>query len=367
MKTKLILLAFSINAMFAQNFIIKETDNKDEVLRKIQYSYQRDAISSRSYTPIHINEFDFNATRDNISSIYDSNNSLLFYLVHNKIQNDPTLNHLKFKLNKDILSETTGYACGYTGGNPTCSAKQHFESVLYASNTVAAWLRLTNYPSNDNQIVLFNRGNTKRGNTTSLPNANHDYADNPMQGRDYMKVYVDADGKLTIRFALFNGNYTHIKTPKAIPLNTDVYIQANNSGTDYQVGWKILDGNSSVASGGHQSLSIPWDIEEHKRNNATVIQVDILKAFAPMLLLQKYHISKYYWNIRTDMFKNMNTANLTNKWVYQYDTTLNLNVAFINKILTDLANITNYFPLHKLRIFINDSGNVLAVDVREHY
>lgn len=370
----LLLAVLFVNILFAKGFSIKEVDNLYEVIDKIKLSYEQDSITSRSYTPVHINEFEFDASRDQISSIYDANNTLLFYLVHNKVQNDPTL---KFVLNYKVLNETTGYRCNYIGGDPICSAKTYYESVLYSSNTVAAWIKLKNYPTNDNQLVLLHRVNGEHDAFTEQINPN---PSNPMQGRDHMKVYVGTDGKLTIRFALFNGHYTRIKTPLPIPLNTDVYIQANNSFISFKVGWKTLDNQSSIANGGHQYFSMPWDVEKHKRNiNVSytkndlpyLIKINILDPIKTISekthMFQTYNIRNYYWDTKTDMFKDMNTTDLTNKLVYEQDRTLQLDLTFINKILTDIAKITDYFPLHKLRIFVDDNMRPIAVDVRESY
>lgn len=371
----LLLAVLFVNILFAKGFSIKEVDNLYEVIDKIKLSYQQDTVISRSYTPIHINEFEFDVSRDQISSIYDSNNTLLFYLVHNKVQNDPTKSPV---LNLDLFNELTDYGCDYVGGAPVCSAQEYYESVLYDSSTVATWIFLKKYPT-DKNIVLIQRENVRR-NYTGSTNPNYNNSPTPMQGRNYFKVFIGIDGKPTIEFALWNGNYIHLKTPLPIPLNKYVYIQANNYGLDYEIGWKTLDNESSVIKGGHQYITMPPDIEKHKRILSVknrgekpigVIEVGIKKAFYDNYqyysnMFRVGIFKDFFWSYRLNMFEKMNLKNMQQKLIYQSNY-FNLDVELVNKIITDISQMTNYFPPHTLRLFVNDANRILAVDIRDNF
>ncbi|WP_127349173.1 hypothetical protein [Campylobacter fetus] len=58
----------------------------------------------------------------------------------------------------------------------------------------------------------------------------------PEYRKPHFKVFVGTDGKLGVTFTLVTSDTQIVSTPQIIPLNTNVYLQANNGGIDYEVG-----------------------------------------------------------------------------------------------------------------------------------
>lgn len=75
----------SLNA-FGEEYKIDDVKNTQKVVKEIKKLRQKGAVSTRGYTPIHINNFVYDEKTDNISGIRDSNGNFLFYLVYNKVQ-----------------------------------------------------------------------------------------------------------------------------------------------------------------------------------------------------------------------------------------------------------------------------------------
>ncbi|PPB66906.1 hypothetical protein CDQ76_08600 [Campylobacter hyointestinalis subsp. hyointestinalis] len=232
-------------------------------------------------------------------------------------------------------------------------------------------------------IILFyliDRKNTKRGNAGGSQSF--------MGGKPHFKVFVDTYGKLSVTFTLVTGGTQTVSTPQAIPLNTKVYLQANNRGIDYEVGWTTLDGVSSRASGSHQGFSIPADIDEHRvaRNNKTscqsgpnltninernsgCIKIDFGSKMQQMVEFynqkkNSHFISNFFWNALTDMFADMNKTDISNNTVFQPNTSLVVDTNFINKVYGDLFMGQNNFNANQLRVYIAD--NYIIADVREY-
>ncbi|OCR95398.1 hypothetical protein CFT85387_08595, partial [Campylobacter fetus subsp. testudinum] len=290
---------------------------------------------------------------------------------------------------------TTGYRCNYNGtGGAPCSFKEYNHRVAYAFNSVGGWFYFTQHPTTDNSFILINRKNVKRGNAEPL------MTDRPGYEKPHFKVFVGSDGKLNVQFTLVTGGIQTVMTPQAIPLNTRVYLQANNSGIDYEVGWTTLDGTSSRASGSHQGFSVPADIDEHKvaRNNnakclsgpdigtpdihnSGCIKISLLidendregdldtNAFNMLDLTsftKKNTMTNFFWNNEIGMFADMNKTDISDRAIYQNNTPLVINAELINKILSDITGGTNYFEADKLRLYVDDNMNVIIVDVRAY-
>lgn len=299
----------------ADNFTFEKVNNAQEIsskkLKKKQLTRSKQSRQARSYQIYSINQFSFNENLDELTSV-SNNGEHLFYLAYNKKQADPT----NF-LSKNI---SQNYRCDYVGKRANCNFVEYHTKVEYALNSIGGWFYFNAYPSNDNDFVLINRINAQRG------NAGKSYSF--MGNKPHFKVFVDTYGKLGVTFTLITGGTQTVFTPEAIPLNTNVYLQANNSGINYEVGWITADGTSSRASGSHQGFAIPADIYEHTiaRNNETSCQsgpndnsgcieisspfkqnnfndvINDYKAFS-----KKYHMTKFFWGQGMAMFSDMNS------------------------------------------------------------
>lgn len=380
---KLILITiFLVSALFsADNFTFEKVNNPKEILSQI--STKKQSLKSkqipqvRAYTPLPIDQFVFDPNLDELTSA-SSGGQLLFYLAYNKKQNDPTMPRSELLTN---LSENENYACDYTAQQASiCSYEDYYSQVQYALNSIGGWFYFTQYPSSDDEFVLIDRKNTQRGNAGQSQSF--------MGGKPHFKVFVDTYGKLSVTFTLVTGGTQTVSTPQAIPLNTNVYLQANNSGINYEVGWTTLDGTSSRASGSHQGFSIPADIDEHRvaRNNKTscqsgpnvininernsgCIKIDFGSKMQQVVEFynqnkNSHFISNFFWNASTNMFADMNATDISNNTIFQPNTTLVVDINFINKVYGDLFMGENNFNANQLRVYIAD--NYIIADVREY-
>ncbi|CUU75640.1 hypothetical protein [Campylobacter hyointestinalis] len=371
---------FLVSAIFsADNFTFEKVNNPKEVVSKAQKQSLKSKQSSqvRSYTPLPISQFVFDENLDELTSV-SSGGQFLFYLAYNKVQNDPTIPRSELLVN---LSENENYACDYTAQQASiCSYEDYYSQVQYALNSIGGWFYFTQYPTSNDNFVLIDRKNTKRGNAGGSQSF--------MGGKPHFKVFVDTYGKLSVTFTLVTGGTQTVSTPQAIPLNTRVYLQANNSGIDYEVGWTTLDGTSSRASGSHQGFSIPADIDEHRvaRNNKTscqsgpnltninernsgCIKIDFGSKMQQTVEFynqkkNSHFISNFFWNALTDMFADMNKTDISNNTVFQPNTSLVVDTNFINKVYGDLFMGQNNFNANQLRVYIAD--NYIIADVREY-
>lgn len=251
----------------ADNFTFEKVNNAQEIsnkkLKKSNSLKSKKSPQVRAYTPLPINQFVFDENLDELISV-SSGGQHLFYLAYNKIQNDPTKPRGELLVN---LTENENYACDYIAQQaPICNYEDYYSQVGYAMNSIGGWFYFNAYPSNDSDFVLINRINAKRGNAGG--------SNSFMGNKPHFKVFVSSDGRLKAQFTLITGGLDTVSSPEPIPLNKNVYLQANNSGINYEVGWITLDGTSSVASGSHQGFAIPADIDEHTvaRNNKTSCQ-----------------------------------------------------------------------------------------------
>lgn len=373
---------FLVSALFsADNFIFEKVNNPKEILSQI--STKKQSLKSkqipqvRAYTPLPIDQFVFDPNLDELTSV-SSGGQLLFYLAYNKKQNDPTMPRSELLTN---LSENENYACDYTAQQASiCSYEDYYSQVQYALNSIGGWFYFTQYPSSDDEFVLIDRKNTQRGNAGQSQSF--------MGGKPHFKVFVDTYGKFSVTFTLVTGGIQTVSTPQAIPLNTNVYLQANNSGINYEVGWTTLDGTSSRASGSHQGFSIPADIDEHRvaRNNKTscqsgpnvininernsgCIKIDFGSKMQQVVEFynqnkNSHFISNFFWNASTNMFADMNATDISNNTIFQPNTTLVVDINFINKVYGDLFMGENNFNANQLRVYIAD--NYIIADVREY-
>ncbi|PPB63497.1 hypothetical protein CDQ72_00705 [Campylobacter hyointestinalis subsp. hyointestinalis] len=371
---------FLVSAIFsADNFTFEKVNNPKEVVSKAQKQSLKSKQSSqvRSYTPLPISQFVFDENLDELTSV-SSGGQFLFYLAYNKVQNDPTIPRSELLVN---LSENENYACDYTAQQASiCSYEDYYSQVQYALNSIGGWFYFSQNPTSNDNFFFIDRKNTKRGNAGQSQSF--------MGGKPHFKVFVDTYGKLSVTFTLVTGGTQTVSTPQAIPLNTKVYLQANNRGIDYEVGWTTLDGVSSRASGSHQGFSIPADIDEHRvaRNNKTscqsgpnltninernsgCIKIDFGSKMQQMVEFynqkkNSHFISNFFWNALTDIFADMNKTDISNNTVFQPNTSLVVDTNFINKVYGDLFMGQNNFNANQLRVYIAD--NYIIADVREY-
>ncbi|WP_065843385.1 hypothetical protein [Campylobacter fetus] len=384
---------FLVSTLFsADNFTFKKVNNPKEVMSKslTQKQSLKAKQEVRAYKVFYVSDFVFDSSTDELTGVYNGE-QLLFYLAYNKVQNDPTKG---FAINKPYLNTTTGYRCNYNGtGGAPCSFKEYNHRVAYAFNSVGGWFYFTQYPTTDNSFILINRKNVKRGNAEPL------MTDRPGYEKPHFKVFVGSDGKLNVQFTLVTGGIQTVMTPQAIPLNTRVYLQANNSGIDYEVGWTTLDGTSSRASGSHQGFSVPADIDEHKvarNNNAKCLSgpnigtpdihnsgcikislkpdtsdtdlsnQDAINDTELELFAKINAMTNFFWNNEIGMFADMNKTDISDRAMYQNDASLVIDENLINKILSDITGSTNYFEADKLRLYVDGNYNVIVADIRAY-
>lgn len=368
---------FLVSAIFsADNFTFEKVNNPKEVVSKSLTQKQslksKQSSQVRSYTPLPISQFVFDENLDELTSV-SSGGQFLFYLAYNKVQGDPT--------NFLIKNISQNYRCDYDGSHQAnCDFDLYHTRVEYAFNSIGGWFYFTQYPSSDDEFVLINRINTKRGKAGGSQKF--------MGGKPHFKVFVDTYGKLSVTFTLVTGGTQTVSTPQAIPLNTKVYLQANNSGINYEVGWTTLDGTSSIASGSHQGFSIPADIDEHRvaRNNKAscqsgpnltginernsgCIKIDFGSKMQQTVEFynqkkNSHLISNFFWNASTGMFADMNKTDISNNVVFQPNTSLVVDINFINKVYGDLFMGQNNFNANQLRVYVAD--NYIIADVREY-
>ena len=366
----------------ADNFTFEKVNNMQEIsnkkLKKSNSLKSKKSPQVRAYTPLPINQFVFDENLDELISV-SSGGQHLFYLAYNKIQNDPTKPRGELLVN---LTENENYACDYIAQQaPICNYEDYYSQVGYAMNSIGGWFYFNAYPSNDSDFVLINRINAKRGNAGG--------SNSFMGNKPHFKVFVSSDGRLKAQFTLITGGLDTVSSPEPIPLNKNVYLQANNSGINYEVGWITLDGTSSVASGSHQGFAIPADIDEHTvaRNNKTscqsgpniiepitaknsgCIKIDFINKIIETgnfynSKKNTHFISNFFWNGATTMFADMNKTDISNNTVFQPNTRLVVDTNFINKVYGDLFIGQNNFTANQLRVYVAD--NYIIADVREY-
>lgn len=364
------------------DFTFEKVNNAQEVsskkLKKSNSLKSKKSPQVRAYTPLPIDQFVFDENLDELISV-SSGGQHLFYLAYNKIQNDPTKPRGELLVN---LTENENYACDYIAQQaPICNYEDYYSQVGYAMNSIGGWFYFNAYPSNDNDFVLINRINAKRGNAGG--------SNSFMGNKPHFKVFVSSDGRLKAQFTLITGGLDTVSSPEPIPLNKNVYLQANNSGINYEVGWITLDGTSSVASGSHQGFAIPADIDEHTvaRNNKTscqsgpniiepitaknsgCIKIDFINKIIETgnfynSKKNTHFISNFFWNGATTMFADMNKTDISNNTVFQPNTRLVVDTNFINKVYGDLFIGQNNFTANQLRVYVDD--NYIIADVREY-
>lgn len=75
-------------------------------------------------------------------------------------------------------------------------------------------------------------------------------------------------------------------------------------------------------------------------------------------------ISNFFWNASTGMFADMNKTDISNNVVFQPNTSLVVDINFINKVYGDLFMGQNNFNANQLRVYVAD--NYIIADVREY-
>lgn len=343
----------SLNA-FGSEYKIDSVKNTQKVVKEIQKLKQKNSVSTRGYRTIHINNFVYDEKTDSISAIRDSNGNFLFYLVYNKIQNDPTK---KFSLDeKKYLQD--GYTCDYIGSEPEkCSGEHFYQNIVWNSNSVGAKIFLKkdildNFTSN---VRILYRQNINRD-IDSLKN------------KPFMDVYIDKNAYLKAEFTLISGGTISATTPKPIPFDEPVYIQANEHGEKYEVGWKSLKtGESSIGKASHQIPPLDNQYGLYPKKVSKEEKVSLIFNNVNFNDLYNYLFMKdYFWNTKIPMFENIDKKDLSDMVVYQNDTSLKIDGTLVNKIISDITKGTNNFKEKELRVYIDDNSNVEAIDIRQY-
>ena len=273
----------------------------------------------------------------------------MFYLVYNKIQNDPTKD---FSLNQDNYKKESGYRCNGSGDKSReCSALKFFHGVVWSSNTLTAQIYIRSGMLDtieNNNIMLLSLNNFTR-------------AYKHMNNKPFMKVYIDKNAYLKTEFTLISGGTISATTPKPIPFDEPVYIQANEHGENYEVDWKSLKtGESSIGKASHQFP--PEDHTTDGNIQKTIVENIYIKHLE--FANDKLFMSGYTWSTFIPMFSLDN--NITSNIIMYQGNGLNIDGEFINKIISDITQNTNHFKEKDLRVYIDDNSNVEAIDIRQY-
>ncbi|PPB70533.1 hypothetical protein, partial [Campylobacter hyointestinalis] len=88
---------------------------------------------------------------------------------------------------------------------------------------------------------------------------------------------------------------------------------------------------------------------------------------AKLELFAKINAMKnFFWNYKIDMFADMNATDISNRAIYQNDTSLVIDGNLINKILSDISGSTNNFAADELRLYVDGDYNVIVADIRAY-
>lgn len=284
----------------------------------------------------------------------------IVYLLHNINQFDPSLN---FEYVGRLLE--SDYLCKIGKETFKCNALQYYESTLWASNSVG--MRLNNpadllaiLKKENKKFVFLNRINEARN------------ADTPRNGKPYMKVYIDKDGYLNAEFTRLTGGTSRARTSEPIPTNEPVYIQANESGEQYEVGWKgINSGKTSFGKNSHQVAPVDSDSNSNPTPLVSLLldsddstDIDLNDIYEGYKFYRFLDIEGYFWNTKIPMFANIDKKDLSNMGITRADTRLVIDKQLFLRVISDFENGTNYFKNDTLRIYKINETTIIA-DIRE--
>ena len=358
-KIAITLLSVTVGlSAFASEYQIKPVQNIDEAVKLIKNlkpktdninRTKNKNISLYGYTPKPVSDFSYDAVRDTITTLTFSLNGQgqSIFLVHNKVQNDPTLPYIN-------TSELTSrdYKCS----GKTCTGLEFYTKTIWRSNSVGAKLILNEakFKQANREIVLLNRTNENR------------VGDKLMNGKPYMKVFIDKNGYLNSQFALMTGGLTSAKTSEPIPFGEAVYIQADGAdGITYEVGWKNLStGKTSRGIAAHQVSPVDLDPDSNPKPTASL---NFANEQDFESLIKEHKMTGYFWNTRLPMFSNSNKDDMSKMVVYQQDRKLKIDNTLAVKVISDLIYGQNNFKPADMRVYVDNQGNVIAVDIRETY
>lgn len=194
-----------------------------------------------------------------------------------------------------------------------------------------------------------------------------------MDNMPFIKVYIDSNAYLKAEFTLTNGGRISATTPKPIPFNEPIYIQANEIGDSYEVGWKSLQtGESSIGKASHQfpPLDSQYELSPKKVSGDLMVNLKFYNSDRKSTyLITSYNnlfMKDYFWNTKVSMFENIDKKDLSDMVVYQNDTSLKIDGSLVNKIMSDITQGTNYFKDKELKVYIDDNSSVEAIDIRQY-
>lgn len=322
------------------------------------------ALSSQAFGYVAMpGEPNINNARDALVPI-SSGSSRLFTILVNKSQNDPSLD---FE-NASKLADDD-YLCISGDKKVKCNALTYYETTLWSSNSVAAKIELNsnileNLKKDNKKIVFLNRINHGRA------------GDHLRNDKPFMKVYIDKNGYLNAEFTRLTGGLSQARTSEPIPTDEPVYIQANEMGEVYEVGWKGLVSNkTSFGKNGHQVSPIdsdqnanpkPWvelGLDSNEQDD-----LDMNDVYNGLKVHSLLNVKDYFWSYKVDMFFYIN-KNTTTMPVHQNNTQLNLDMNLVYKILNDLRNPDQNdsnlnFKNDTLRVY-SVPGTGIVADIRE--
>lgn len=336
------LTALTTVALSANNIQINPVTDIEPVIKQIEKAnLKKPKRTKRSYSVENISNFTYDQTRDTIDTISDVQGPL-FYLVRNKVQKDPSQEQY---FNWDKLEENT-YKCN---NDISCNGVDFYLTKVFDNISVGANIVLGQNPTEE--LVFFNRNYA----------SNKDY---PLSSnKPFLKVFIDKDRYLNAKYVLQTGGTTQAKTDKPIPLGEKVYIQANEVGSAYDVGWKSYSSNET--STGHSNRQMALAEFVRPEGIKSVIQdiKDNLNYYT-----SNYNMSGWFWNSDISMFKNFGVTDLKRMNAYQdmkeEPKDLTVDNAFVNKILDDITGKANHFYGSNLVLYLDDAQNIQAVDVR---
>ncbi|MGH1600744.1 hypothetical protein [Campylobacter majalis] len=294
-----------------------------------------------------------------------SGDKVLFYILANKTQNDPSLSFV----NTTKMTNNDFRCKSERGQTYNCRAIDFYETTLWSSNSVGAKIELkpnilSILKDKNAKIVFLNRINRDRA------------ADTLRNNKPFMKVYIDKDGYLNAEFTRLTGGVSQARTSQPIPIDEPVYIQSNEQAEKYEVGWKGLNsGKTSFGKNEHQIAPIDSDKNANPKPSVSlditsdeINDFDLEDVYNGTKFYTLLNTQNYFWNTKIDMFSGID-KDVSSMQLFQNNTQLQLDFGLLNRIIHDL-NIADEnssklnFPSDTMRVYsIPDFG--LITDIRE--
>lgn len=380
--------------IFALDFQVGKTNDISSAVKKIQSSKLKNTKADkyqmskmlRSYAVDNASNFTFDSTRDTMNTVSFTLNgqNISLLLVSNRVQNDPTKVG-KTAINISNLNQSTGYICKGGGGSANCGGEHFYTNVAWNSNSVGAKIILTQNAldnAKNGEIVLLDRNYQFIDESTDVRQRVIKSRQNTLFNKPFFKVYIDKEGYLNAKFTRITGGTSVAKTNKPIPLNEEIYIQANqNKSTHYEVSWK--NARTNEVSSGKNAHQTPLSFDNFQADKLTQQEINLIGQsvlpiantgfkstnFQDSLINARNDLSmqNYFWGANVPMFANIDKDVVDGAAAFQESARLIINNELIAKILADIFNNQDNFNPSNMRIYIDANQNIVAVDIRQNF